>query len=187
MEGIYEQWLANTFPKTPEEFDMVEVLSTTLVRINLVKWMSDMLEKHIKESHPDREKFLFFTETMKSSHSNTNYLYKIQAAYNLDHGTHVNVVPGNLFYDILLRAHEFWANITTEFRNIFTQYNLQNEHKTIFKIPTNPLGEKAVQIIQSIVTNETLKNIMPQLQENSATILGHIQTWEACTLPPIKL
>lgn len=176
MEDLSEQLLAKTFPTTPEEFDRVEILSTKLVRIDLVRWMDEMVETHICKRHWDREKFLFFTETMRSSFSNTHDLYKIQAMKNPDKKIHISVLPGDVYYDILFKAHEFWTAITIEFQNIFRRYNMSNQHKFIFEIPTNPLSETAVLIIQSIVLNKNLMKVMIQLQENSATMLGHIQS-----------
>lgn len=182
MENLLEeqQYLTNTFPKTPEEFDRVEVLMRSFVRIDLVRWMNeiDETEIHINESNDDREKFSFFAETMNSSFSNTNQLYKIQAAKNLDEKVHIHVGPENIYYNILFKAHELWAAITTEFQNIFLEYNVYNKPGFVFQIPTKPLSERAILIVRAIVANEKLNELMTQLQENSEIMLGYIQLWQ---------
>ena len=175
-----QQYLANTFPKTPEEFDRVEVLARSFVRIDLVRWMNEMdkTEIHINESNDDREKFSFFAKTMNSSFSNTIELYKIQAAKNLDEEVHIHVRPENIYYDILLKAHELWAAITTEFQKIFSKYNVYNKPGYVFQIPAKRLSEKAIFIVRAIISNEKLSEVMTQLQENSEIMLGYIQLWQ---------
>lgn len=80
MKDPPEELIAVMFPKTSKEFKRADVLSTALVRIDLVRWMDEM--KHIIESDSDREKFLFFTESMRNSFINTGSLYRVQAAIN---------------------------------------------------------------------------------------------------------
>lgn len=122
--------LAKTFPKITEEFNNVKVLSTSFLRIDLVRWMDEMVKTHISDSHCDKEKFLWFAKIMKLSLSNTNYLYKIQTIINLYEKIHNNKIkPGNIFYDILFKAHEFWTAITNEFQSIFIECsNTNNQH-----------------------------------------------------------
>lgn len=181
MEALSrDQYLANKFPKTAEEFDRVEVLETLFVRIDLVRWMNriDETEIRINESDDDREKFTFLADTMDSSFSNTNELYKIQAAKNLDERVHIHVRPENIYYNILFKAHDLWATITCEFQNIFAYYNVFDKHEFVFQIPTKPLTEKAILIVRAIVANERLTELMIQLQENSEIMLGYIQLWQ---------
>lgn len=141
-----------------------------------------MRETHVSD-HSDKEKFLFFTKTMKISLPNINYLYQIQAAINLDKEAHNNhVLPGNIYYDILFKAHEVWTEITTEFQNIFSPCgNIKDQYTSVFQIPKNPHSGLAILIILSVVSNENLMKVMIKLQENSAIVLGHIESWEAST------
>lgn len=140
MEDSSQQRLAITFPKTQEEFDKVEFLSATMKRIELVRWMDEMLETYISEGHCDREKFLFFAKIMRLSFSETSYLYKIQGTINFD-----NILSGGSTYEILFKAHEFWTTITTEFEEIFSKYSLSNRYKLfILLIPRKPLSERLI-------------------------------------------
>lgn len=175
-----QQNLVNTFPKTPEQFDRVDVLARYFVRIDLVRWMNEIDKKEIRinEGIDEREKFSFFAKTMDSSFSNTNELYKIQAAKNLDEEVHIHVRPENIYYNILFKAHELWAAITTEFQNIFLEYNILDRPGIVSLIPKKPLSEKGVFLIRSICANEKLSEAMTQLQENSEIMLGYIQVWQ---------
>lgn len=188
IEDLSVRPLVNTFPKTRQEFEKVDFLSTKMARIDLIRWMEEMLETHINESHCDRKKFLFFTKTMRSSFSNTYDLYKIQAKINLDKKISKNVLPGNSHYKILFQAHEFWTALTTEFEEIFIKYSLLDRYKSfILQIPRKLLSEKPIQIIQAIAINENLMNIMIQLQENIAIIISHIQLWKSSQKPATEL
>lgn len=98
------------FPTTPEEFDRVGVIQTRLriffVRIDLVRWVNAMFEKYpYTNDLPEKEKLTYCIRTMSSSFNRINYLYKIQAAYNLSIGISINVKPGNSYYDIFIMAH----------------------------------------------------------------------------------
>lgn len=172
-----ENYLANTFPKTPEEFDRVRVLSRLFVRNDLVKWMNEMDKRKIdiNESDVDRETFSSFVETMWSSFLNTNELYKIQVAKNLDEKVDIHVLPENIYHNVLFNAHKIWTTITTEFQNIFLACNMYHKPGVVLQIPTEPLSERAISIVQAIVENEKLVDIMILLQENSEIMLGYIQ------------
>lgn len=186
MENLSEEeYLANEFPKTPEEFDRVEVLSTSFVRIDLVRWMNEIVKKevHIIESSDERGRFSFFAETMDSSFSKTNDLYKIQAAKNLDEEVDIHISPDNIYYNILFKSHKLWTTITTEFVGIFYKFNVYEKHKFVFQIPTKPLSERAILIIRAIVLNKKLIEVMPQLQENSEIMRDYIQIWQDSRLP----
>ena len=189
MENLSEEeYLANKFPKTPEEFDKVGVLSREFVRIDLVRWMNEIANKEVNiiESSDERERFSFFAKTMDSSLSNTNDLYKIQAAKNLDEEVHIHISPDNIYYNILFKAHKLWTAITTEFIGIFLKFNVYNKPGFVFQIPTKPLSERAILIIRAIVSNKEIMEIMPQLQENSEIMLGYIQRWQDSRLPSIE-
>ena len=183
-----EEYLANVFPKTPEEFDRVEVISTSFVRIDLVRWMNEIVKKevHIIESSDGRGRFSFFAKTMDSSFSKTNDLYKIQAAKNLDEGVHIHISPDNIYYNILFKSHKLWTTITNEFVGIFYKFNVYENPQFVFQIPTKPLSERAILIIRAIVSNKKLMEVMPQLQENSEIMLGYIKIWHDSRLPSIK-
>lgn len=174
-----KQYLIDTFPDTPEKFDRVEVLETMMVRIDLVKWMDGMFKKYVTENDPNREKLLYFTTIMTSSHAKTNYLFKIQAALNLDNKISINVAPGNIFYDLLFESHRFWTALTKEFVDIFTSLRLRYQYEYIFLLlKSNPIL-KGKQIIIIIATNKKLMEIMKQLEENTKLIFDHIQIYEA--------
>lgn len=174
-----KQYLIDTFPDTPEKFDRVEVLETMMVRIDLVKWMDGMFKKYVTQDDPNREKFLYYTTIMTSSHAKTNYLFKIQAALNLDNKISINVVPGNIFYDLLFESHRFWTAVTKEFINLFTSLRLRYEYEYIFfLLKSNPIL-KGKQIMLIIATNIKLMKIMKKLEENTKLIFDHIQIYEA--------
>ena len=172
-----KQYLIDTFPDTPEKFDRVEVLETRMVRIDLVKWMVSMFKKYVTQNDPNREKLLYYTTIMTSSHAKTNYLFKIQAALNLDNKISINVAPGNIFYDLLFESHRFWTALTKEFVDIFTSQRLRYEY-IISLLKSGPIL-KAKQIILIIATNKKLMAIMKQLEKNTNLIFDHIQLYEA--------
>lgn len=110
------------FPTTPEEFDRVEVLCTFFVRIDLVRWVNAMFKKYpYTNGQLDNEMLTYYTKIMNHSFDRINYLYKIQAAYNLSLKVSINVKPGNYYYDILIKAHELWTSLTKQFVNIIIQ------------------------------------------------------------------
>ncbi len=123
-----KQYLIDTFPDTPEKFDRVEVLETRMVRFDLVKWMVSMFKKYVTQNDPNREKLLYYITIMTSSHAKTNYLFKIQAALNLDNKISINFAPGNIFYDLLFESHRFWTALIKEFVDIFTSQILRYEY-----------------------------------------------------------
>ncbi len=171
------QYLIDTFPDTPEKFDRVEVLETRMVRIDLVRWMVTMFKKYVTENHPDREKLLYYTERMASSHDKTNYLFKIQAALNLDNKIPINVVPGNMFYYLLFESHRFWTALTKEFVDTFTSQRLRYEY--IFLLLKSDPILKGKEVILILAANKKLMAIMKQLEENTKLISDHIQIYEA--------
>lgn len=185
MEDPSKEQLARTFPKTSETFEKMEILSNAMTRIDLVKWIEDIVEEHIHDGHDHREKFLFFTETLKTSFANTKYLYTIQATINQDEQISIFVNPENVYYDILFKAHEFWTTITIEFRKIFRIY--MSGLGQYRQIPKKQLSEKLIQTIQAIATNENLMQAITLMHVNSATIFDYIQSWEAFKQPTIEL
>ncbi len=178
-DSTSKQYLIDTFPDTPEKFDRVEVLETMMVRIDLVKWMDGMFEQYVTQNDLNREKLLYYTTIMTSSHVKTNYLYKIQAAFNLHHKISINVAPGNIFYDLLFESHRLWTALTKEFVDLFASLGLSDEPEFIFALIKSRPILKGRYIILLIASNQQLMEIMKQLEENSKLIFDHIQIYDA--------
>lgn len=181
MEDPSEQQLAHTFPKSSEEFDRAEVIPM-MVRPNLVKWIDDMIVRYVYLNHPNQEQLLYYTTIMASSWAKTNRLFKIQLAINLQGMEPADVLPGNFFYDILLRAHQLWTALTRQFASIFMGLNLFYNYEFILELPRSAPVAIGTQIINLISTNEHLLGIMQQLEANADTILHHIQDYQASQL-----
>lgn len=179
------KYFSTEFPTTPEEFDRVEVLSNTVVRIDLVRWLNAMFKKFPYENNQaEKEKFTYYTTTMTSSHERVNYLYKIQATHNLRAKVSINVRPGNEYYDILLKAHQLWLDLTLQFVEIFMQTLVTDNSRYFWALPnssgTNPSQDnKGRQIMSQIIRNELIYGIIKQMEDNLKIVVSYIEEYEA--------
>lgn len=175
------------FPTTPEEFDRVGVIQTRLriifVQIDLVRWVNAMFEKYpYTNDLPEKEKLTYCTRIMSNSFDRINYLYKIQAAYNLSIGISINVKPGNSYYDIFIMAHNLWTALTIKFINIFVDtlgvYNY-HDFDILSELVNQTPNNKGKEIMDLVIKNEELHEIIKQMEDNLDEAISHIEKYEA--------
>lgn len=172
----------------------MEVLKNTVVRIDFVKWLNAMFKKYpyTNDQLSKKEKLKYYTTTMTSSHDRVNYLYKIQAAYNLRLKISINVKPENEFYNILLRANQLWLDLTLEFVKIFMQTLVTDNSRHFWALPnlsTNPMynddnnnnnnNTKGKEIMDLIIENNHFYRIIKQLEDNLKIVGMYIEIYEA--------
>lgn len=151
-------YFLDEFPTTPEEFDRAGVITTTMVRIDLVKWINTMVKKY---QYPDHypsvaETLKFYSETITYSFDRMNWIYKLQAAENLKQGILINVQPGNYYYDILFKANRSWHALTFEIVKIFISTKVIDNHPFVYELVKLPPCVIGRQIMDLIVENKSL-------------------------------
>lgn len=178
------KYFSTEFPTTPEEFDRVEVLSNTVVRIDLVRWLNSMFKKFpYTNNQAEKEKLTYYTMAITSHHERVNYLYKIQATYNLRAKVSVNVKPGNEYYNILLKAHQLWLDLTLQFVEIFMQTLVTDNSRYFWTLPnlsaSPSQNNKGKQIMGLIIGNKLIPDIIKQMDDNLKIVVSHIEGYEA--------
>lgn len=176
-EHIIDTYLA-TFPKTPELFYFGYVIPQCLSRVNAVKWFKDMTTCPLYKEHYALKKFLEYTKILTSSHDNIAYLFKLQAAANLQNGQRVEVVKGNFHYPILYAAHKLWIDFAFELGKIFALININVYEEVLKLLNTEAWSEKGKQIITLICENEIFPILMRLMKENDIKLAEHIRNDE---------
>lgn len=172
-------YYSDVFPTTPEEFDSAVVIHSKMTRIDLVRWINTMVKTYPYSDQSIAEKLKYYTTIITYSFDRINWLYKLQAASNLRQGILINVQPENYHYNILFKANQSWLTLTFEIVNIFIRTGILYSHRLIYKLPTSsPTGEGR-QVMDLIVENQSLYEIIKQLEDDLNIVLDIIRAVEA--------
>lgn len=119
---------------------------------------------------------------MTLSHDRVNYLYKIQATHNLRAKISIKVKLGNEYYNILLKAHQIWLDITLHFVEIFMQTLVTDNSHYFWALPNLSAApsqdDKGKQIMELIIKNKLFLGIIKQMEDNLKIVVGYIEGYE---------